>query len=75
MDIGDAVSFLQEGRRVARKGWNGPGQYLELVIAPNQDQERPPYVQIRTAQGFLVPWVCSQSDLLATDWVRVRDTP
>lgn len=27
-----------------------------------------PHVDMFTAQGDLVPWLCSQSDLLATDW-------
>lgn len=27
-----------------------------------------PHIDIRTAAGALVPWVASQSDLLATDW-------
>lgn len=27
-----------------------------------------PYVTMKTADGEIVPWVCSQSDLLATDW-------
>lgn len=27
-----------------------------------------PYVMMRTATGDFVPWLCSQTDLLATDW-------
>jgi hypothetical protein len=27
-----------------------------------------PYVMMRTADGSFVPWLCSQSDLLADDW-------
>jgi hypothetical protein len=27
-----------------------------------------PYVGMRTADGSFVPWLCSQTDLLATDW-------
>lgn len=27
-----------------------------------------PHVDMWTAQGDLVPWLCSQTDLLATDW-------
>lgn len=27
-----------------------------------------PYVMMRTADGSFVPWLCSQTDLLATDW-------
>ena len=30
-----------------------------------------PYIMMRTVSGDLVPWLCSQTDLLATDWVLV----
>lgn len=27
-----------------------------------------PYVFMKTVHGDLVPWLCSQTDLLSTDW-------
>lgn len=30
-----------------------------------------PYLMMRTVDGEFVPWVASQSDLLAEDWVTV----
>ncbi len=27
------------------------------------------HVDMKTANGTIVPWLCSQSDLLATDWL------
>lgn len=27
-----------------------------------------PYIMMYTADGAFVPWLCSQTDLLATDW-------
>lgn len=30
-----------------------------------------PHIDMKTAQGDLVPWVASQSDLLAEDWRTV----
>ncbi|GAA1026850.1 hypothetical protein GCM10009557_06020 [Virgisporangium ochraceum] len=30
-----------------------------------------PYLMMRTAQGDFVPWVASQTDLLADDWIAV----
>ncbi len=27
-----------------------------------------PYIMMRTAGGEFVPWLCSQTDLLASDW-------
>jgi hypothetical protein len=31
-----------------------------------------PYVMMCTVDGSFVPWLCSQTDLLATDWELVR---
>ena len=30
------------------------------------------YIYIRTVQGILVPWLASQTDMLAEDWVEVE---
>lgn len=27
-----------------------------------------PYIMMKTADDEFIPWICSQSDLLATDW-------
>lgn len=69
--IGWAVKQMQEGYSVSRKGWNGPGQCLVLQIPDAHSKMTLPYVYITTVQGDLVPWICSQTDLLATDWVVV----
>lgn len=31
-----------------------------------------PHIDMKTAQGDIVPWVASQTDTLATDWVVVK---
>lgn len=68
-DIGWAAQHLQDGGRVRRSGWNGKGMWLELQ-RPNSTGIKMtlPYMFISTAEGELVPWTCSQTDLLATDW-------
>jgi hypothetical protein len=68
MDIGQAVRRLQSGDKVNRAGWNGKGQYLELQTPDEDSKMTLPYVYIHTVQGDLVPWLCSQTDLLANDW-------
>ena len=68
MGIGDCVNAIRQGHRAYRIGWNGPGQYLELQQPDANSKMTLPYVYIRTVQGDLVPWLCSQTDLLATDW-------
>ena len=71
--IGVAVDHLRAGYKVRRDGWNGEGMFLYAVSADRG--ERPhmrEYVMLRTAQDDLVPWTCSQTDLLATDWELVE---
>jgi len=31
-----------------------------------------PYIMMRTAAGEFVPWLCSQTDLLAADWEEAK---
>ena len=66
--IGWAIDKLWAGEKVTRHGWNGPGQNLQLQ-EPNGDFKMTrPYVYITTVQGDRVPWLASQTDLLADDW-------
>lgn len=71
MDIGEAVKHMREGGKVARQGWNGKNMWLALQEPDAHSKMTLPYVYMRTAQGDNVPWLCSQTDLLATDWEAV----
>lgn len=67
-DIGWAVKQLRDGRRVTRPGWNGRGMYLEMQVPDEHSKMTLPYVYMYTATTDFVPWLCSQTDLLALDW-------
>lgn len=67
--IGWAVKQLQDGQKVCRAGWNGKNMYLALQRPDAHSKMTLPYVYMFTAQGDLVPWLCSQTDLLANDWM------
>jgi hypothetical protein len=67
-DIGWAVRAMQAGDKVCRSGWNGKNMWLALQVPHANSKMTLPYVYMKTAPGPLVPWLCSQSDLLATDW-------
>lgn len=68
-DIGWAVSTMQRGERVCRRGWNGNRMWIALVPEDRtQPLRRLAYVEMFTVDGTIVPWLCSQSDLLAMDW-------
>lgn len=78
--IGWAVKEMQDGRRVRRHGWNGKGMWLAYVTADwsgafSNSDDMPhdwagylPFIAMYTADKKLVPWLCSQVDLLASDW-------
>ena len=80
--FGEAVEALKKSNRVCRAGWNGKGMYLvyfspvahgmeQLTI---QDCEGGttfpllPFIVMKTADNLYVPWLASQTDMLASDW-------
>jgi Protein of unknown function (DUF2829). len=69
--FGWALTALRRGCRVAREGWNGRGMWLALQTPDEHSKMRRPYIYMRPVDGDLVPWVASQSDLLADDWYEV----
>jgi hypothetical protein len=64
---------MRHGSKVTRTGWNGPGQYLEMQTPDEHSKMTLPYIYITTVQGDLVPWLASQTDLLADDWAIVTN--
>lgn len=73
MDFGAVIRAMKEDntRRFARKGWNGKNMYLMLQRPTRTSKMTLPYIYMRTAQGDLVPWLASQTDMLAEDWHEV----
>ena len=77
MNFGDALQALKNGERVERAGWNGKGMHLALVSEWNgrinadfgEAFRLLPWIGMKTAQGDFVPWLASQTDLLAEDWL------
>lgn len=68
MDFGEALRKLRAGKSLARAGWNGKKQYLRLQVPDAGSKMTLPYIYIRTVTGDLVPWLASQTDMLADDW-------
>lgn len=71
LDFGSALAMLKVGAALSRINWNGPDQYIRLQRADWASKMTLPYFYIRTVQGDLVPWLASQTDLLAHDWYVV----
>jgi hypothetical protein len=66
-----ALALLKEGKRVSRLGWNGKHQWIELQEPDALSKMTLPYLFIKTVQGDRVPWLASQTDLLAEDWFQL----
>ena len=86
MEFSSALVWLKVGKKVARSGWNGKGMFLFLVpgstfkptrepmlsiFGPDEDVSYHAHIDMKTAQGDVVPWLASQTDILADDWVIV----
>lgn len=80
MNFGEALAALKQGKKVARKGWNGKGQYVELascVSYVNSEQQvvNADHKNIGNkalafcgTSGVQLGWLASQADMLAEDW-------
>jgi hypothetical protein len=71
VDFGAALVVLKSGGRISRSGWNGAGMWVALAVPDEHSEMRRPYLYMCPVGGELVPWVASQSDLLAEDWAVV----
>lgn len=67
--FGDAIAALKQGAQISRKGWNGKGMWLALQEPTELSKMTLPYIYMRTVTEDLVPWLASQTDILAEDWV------
>lgn len=68
MNFGQALIALKAGHKVSRVGWNGKGQWIALQKPDAHSKMGLPYLYISTVDGKLVPWLASQTDILAEDW-------
>lgn len=72
--FGDALVMLKAGKRVARSGWNGKDMWLKLLHPTEYVLMTLPYIYMKTATNDLVPWLASQTDMLAEDWTVLDES-
>ena len=87
-EFGWAIKQMRNGEKVRRAGWNGKNMFLFLVPGSTFKVNRPPllgiypegteisyqpHIDMKTAQNTVVPWLASQSDMLAIDWEVVEE--
>ena len=73
LSFGEALDLLRSKKRVARRNWNGKGQFLELQTPDDHSKMTRPYIYINLADGGQVPWSATSTDLLSYDWYEVKD--
>jgi len=82
-----ALTKVKEGKKVAREGWNGKNMFIFLVSGSTFEVNRKPllgiypegsvvnyhsHIDMKTADNMIVPWVASQTDILANDWEIIK---
>lgn len=72
LNFSQALEAIKIGTKMTRSGWNGSGMYIKLQTPDENSKMQRPYIYMSPVDGQLVPWVASQSDLLAEDWVTVE---
>jgi len=83
MNFGEALEALKDGKKVARVGWNGKGQYIELatnisyvnasgqIVNCEHDAIGNKAIAFVGTSGVQMGWLASQADMLADDWLVV----
>lgn len=84
MTFGDALEALKQGKSVARKGWNGKNQFVELATCISYKGNAGEIVNCHHnnignkalafvgTSGVQMGWLASQADMLAEDWYIVE---
>jgi len=87
MSFGLAIEAMKLGNKVCRVGWNGKDMFIFLVAGSTFQVNRLPlnqfypegttinycpHIDMKTADDKIVPWLASQTDMLADDWMIVE---
>jgi len=76
MSFGHALVAMKAGHRVARAGWNGKGMWLfdwnYSERSATTHHESAPFIAMKTVDDVMVPWLASQTDMLADDWMILQ---
>lgn len=79
--FGDAIEHMKNGKKVARLGWNGKKQYIQLatgisyktadgeIVNCDHDAIGNKAIAFVGTSGVQMGWLASQADMLADDWV------
>ena len=83
--FGEAIKYLKRGMKVARKGWNGKKQYIQLatgisyktaddrIVNCEHDAIGNKAIAFVGTSGVQMGWLASQADMLAEDWIFAEE--
>lgn len=75
-NFSQALEALKAGGKVSRNGWNGIGMFLLIQTPDEHSKMTLPYIYLTfvNSEGTQrVPWLASQSDILASDWFVIPE--
>ena len=84
MSFGLAIEAMKKGKKVARRGWNGKNQHIELATRISYMTSEGVFVNVEHeaignkaiafcgTSGVQMGWLASQADMLADDWEIVE---
>lgn len=80
-DFGEVLEHLKNDGKAARDSWVTEGltsQWIRLVEPEGTSDfdygmENKPYLELKTSDNKLIPWVATQEDLLAEDWILLEE--
>lgn len=84
-DFGAAIRAVKKGHRIARKGWNGKNQCVELAthvsyiaadgspVNVDHDAAGNAALAFVGTSGVQLGWLASQADMLAEDWYILEE--
>ena len=84
MSFGLAIEAAKKGMKIARAGWNGKNQHVELACCISYLTKGGFHVNVNHnaignkalafvgTSGVQLGWLASQADMLADDWMIVE---
>lgn len=84
LNFGLAIEAAKRGKKIARAGWNGKGQYVQLATCISYTDHAGAVVNAEHkaignqalafvgTSGVQLGWLASQADMLADDWAIVE---
>ena len=84
LSFGLAIEAAKMGKKIARAGWNGKNQYVELAYCISYKNNAAEVVNVNHCNignkafafvgtsGVQMGWLASQADMLADDWQIVE---